>query len=85
MAAVPIIFRNLGEGADWVEWPSPGRFTSGKGTGYPLYRSHCGPRDRSGQMWKILPSPARDPPKFRSYLKILGNRTVTYGSATMTA
>jgi len=36
------------------------RSTPGKETWYPLYRKLGGSQDRSGQVWKISPSPQRD-------------------------
>jgi hypothetical protein len=36
--------------------PRSGRFTPGKETRYPLYRSVGGPQDRSGRVREISPS-----------------------------
>ena len=37
----------------WVITPRPGRFTPGKDTWYPLYRSLGGSQGRSGRVWKM--------------------------------
>ena len=41
--------------------PRPSRFTPGKETRYPLYRSLGGPQDGSGRLRKISPPPGFDP------------------------
>jgi hypothetical protein len=41
--------------------PSPGRFTSGKETRYPLYRWMGGPRSRYGRVREISPRPKFEP------------------------
>jgi len=41
--------------------PSPGRFTPGKDTRYPLYRRLEGSKDQHERLWKISPPPGFDP------------------------
>ena len=48
------------DGGGW-SIPSPGCFTSGKETRYPLYRRLGVPQGRSGQMRKISSPPVFDP------------------------
>jgi hypothetical protein len=44
----------------WVVNPTPGHFTSGKESQYPLYRRLGGPQGRSGRVRKISFPPGFD-------------------------
>jgi hypothetical protein len=48
------------DGGGWSA-PSPGRFTPGRETRYPLYRRLGGPQGRSRRLRKMSPKPGFDP------------------------
>ena len=52
------------DGGGWST-PTPGRFTPGKQTRYPLYRKLSGPQGRSGRVRKNSPPPGFEPPTFQ--------------------
>jgi hypothetical protein len=60
----------------WVVNTTPGRFTSGKESRYPLYRRLGGPQLRSGRVGKIS-----SPPGFDSQtVQRAANRYTDYGT-----